>query len=137
MICVTGVDPSEPMLREARLITRLRRPAGDVEWVAAGVEELPLPDASVRVCWSLASVHHWPDLEVGVAEVRRIMAPDGVFLALERRSPPGSTGAAGHGRTADQAELFASMLTDHGFVSAEVSDHDTGRREVVVVTGRT
>ena len=134
---VTGVDPSEPMLREARLLTRLHRPAGDVDWIMAGAEELPLPDASVRVCWSLASVHHWPDLDAGIAEVRRVMLPDGIFLALERRSPPGATGTASHGWTADQAETFAKMLTDAGFVSADVANHDMGRRKVVVVTGRT
>ncbi len=136
-IRVTGIDPSEPMLREARLLTRLRRPAGEVEWARAGVEDLPLPDASVRVCWSLASVHHWPDLEAGLTEVRRVMTAGGVFLALERRSPVGATGTASHGWTADQAAAFAHMLTEHGFVSTDVSNHDMGRRKVVVVTGRT
>ena len=133
---VTGVDPAEPMLRLARLLTRLRRPAGEIEWLCAGAEDLPMPDDSVTVCWSLASVHHWPDLDGGLSEVRRVLSSDGTFIALEKRTQPGATGNASHGWTIDQANAFAAMLTDHGFESAEVSNHDLGRRRVVTVTGR-
>lgn len=50
----TGVDPSTAMLRIARLTSR-----ADLEWVHAGAEELPLPDASATVLWTVRSVHHW------------------------------------------------------------------------------
>ena len=135
-VTVTGVDPSEPMLRLARLLTRLRRPAGAVRWMAAGAEEMGLPDGSADVCWSIASVHHWPDLDGGISEVRRVLAPGGRFIAIERRSAPGATGTASHGWTADQAERLAALLLDHGFTSADVDNHDLGRRRVVAVTGR-
>ena len=128
-----GVDPSAPMLALARLLTRVRSPAGEVEWVLAGAEELTLPDESVTACWSLASVHHWPELEAGVGEVARVLLPGGTFIALERRSEPGATGNASHGWTADQAERFASMLGDYGFENAQVANHDLGRRKVVTV----
>lgn len=133
---VTGVDPAEPMLKLARVITAASRSKGEIDWVVAGAERLTLPDESVTVCWSLASVHHWPDLEGGVSEVKRVLRPGGTFIALEKRSQPGATGNASHGWTADQAELFGSMLSDHGFASADVSNHDVGRRKVVAVTGR-
>jgi SAM-dependent methyltransferase len=134
---VTGVDPSEPMLRLAGLLTRIRRPAGEIDWVCAGAEALTVPDDSVTVCWSLASVHHWPDLVGGLSEVQRVLRPGGTLIALERRAEPGATGNASHGWTPDQADTFAAMLTDRGFASADVSNHDVGRRHVVVVTGRT
>lgn len=133
---VTGVDPSEPMLRLAGMITGIRRPAGEIDWLRAGAEDLPLPDRSVTACWSLAAVHHWPDLEGGLSEVSRVLSPDGTFIALEKRVQPGATGNAGHGWTADQAETFAALLPDHGFRATEVSDHDLGRRPVVTVTAR-
>jgi ubiquinone/menaquinone biosynthesis C-methylase UbiE len=134
---VTGVDPAEPMLRLARLLTRFRRSAGEIEWLCAGAEDLPLPDDSVTVCWSLASVHHWPDLDGGLSEVRRVLSPGGTFIALEKRTRLGATGNASHGWNPDQANAFAEMLPDHGFESAEVSNHDLGRRRVVAVTART
>lgn len=133
---VTGVDPAEPMLRLARALTRVRRPAGEIDWLRAGAEDLTLPDDSVTVCWSLASVHHWPHLEGGLSEVNRVLGPGGTFIAIEKRTQPGATGNASHGWTPDQADTFAAMLTDDGFRSAEVSDHDLGRRRVVAVIGR-
>ena len=133
---VTGVDPSGPMLRWAALLTRLRRRAGKIDWVEAGAEDLTLADDSVTVCWALMSVHHWPRLEAGISEVARVLRPGGMFIALEKRTEPGATGNASHGWTAQQAEAFSVMLADHGFGSADVANHDLGRRKVVTVTGR-
>lgn len=133
---LTGVDPAEPMLRLARLLTAIRRPPGEIVWRRAGAEDLGLPDASVNVCWSLASVHHWPYLEGGISEVRRVLKPGGRLIVLERRSRRGATGNASHGWTSDQAEAFAALLLDHGFRSSDVTNHDLGRRKVVTVTGR-
>jgi ubiquinone/menaquinone biosynthesis C-methylase UbiE len=134
---VTGVDPSGPMLWWAALLSRLRRTTGEIDWVEAGAEDLTLADDSVTVCWALMSVHHWPQLEAGLSEVKRVLRPGGTFVALEKRTQQGATGNASHGWTAQQAETFAAMLTDHGFSGAEVSNHDAGRRKVVVVTAHT
>ncbi len=133
---VTGVDPSEPMLRWAALLTRMRRTPGQIRWMTGAAEALPLPDDSVTVCWSIASVHHWPDLEGGLAELVRVLSPSGTFVALEKQVKPGATGNASHGWTRAQADSFAAMLSARGFASAEVSDHDLGRRKGLAVTGR-
>lgn len=130
---MTGVDPSEPMLRLARLLTGLRRPAGEITWVTAGAEDMPLPDDSFDVCWSLAAVHHWPRLEAGLDEVERVLRPGGTFIALEKQVASGATGTASHGWTPDQAETFAGMLRSRGYHSVEVANHDLGRRQVVTV----
>jgi ubiquinone/menaquinone biosynthesis C-methylase UbiE len=122
--------------RLGRAITALRRPEGSLDWVEAGAEKMPLADDSFSVCWSLASVHHWPDLEGGLDEVGRVLEPGGLFIALERRSEPGATGNASHGWTPQQAELFASMLTERGYTDAVAADHDLGKRKVVTVTPR-
>lgn len=131
---VVGVDPAAPMLRLARLLTRLRPPTGAVDWQLAGAEALPLDDASADACWSIASVHHWPDLDAGLAEVRRILRPGGRFVAIEKRTADDASGLASHGWTAPQAETCARMLREVGFSSAEVTNHDLGRRRVVAVT---
>ncbi len=133
---VVGVDPSEPMLRLARWVTALRRIEGPVEWVRAGAETTGLDDGVASVCWSIASVHHWPDLDGSLAELRRIVRPGGVFVALERRTVVGAVGNAGHGWTDDQATEFARLLALHGFVDPEVGHHRLGRRRLVAVVGR-
>lgn len=133
---VTGVDPSEPMLRLARVITRVRKPGAEIDWVRAGAEDLTLPDDSVTVCWSLAAVHHWPQLDEGIAEVHRVLRAGALFIALEKRTEPLAEGNASHGWTDDQAVLFASMLEDFGFTEPAVANHELGKRKVVVVTAR-
>jgi ubiquinone/menaquinone biosynthesis C-methylase UbiE len=131
---VTGVDPAQPMLNLAQLVTRIRRPAGSIEWVRAGCDDIPTPDDTYSVCWSLASVHHWPDLDAGLAEVSRVLKPGGTFIALEKQSPPDADGLASHGWAAYQAERFADMLPGFGFQSAVVANHELGKRKVVTVT---
>lgn len=120
---VTGVDPSAEMLRVATVLDR----QDQVAWMPGRAEELPLSDGDVSVVWSLATVHHWPDLEAGLAEVRRVLAPGGRFLAVERRSHPGATGLASHGWTDGQAERFATICRAAQFSDVEVRRHPIGR----------
>lgn len=120
---VTGVDPAGVMLGVARKDDR----HGAVTWLEGGAEALPLPDHSCDVAWSLSTVHHWRDLDRGLAEVRRVLTPGGRFLATERRLKPGGTGLASHGWTDQQADTFAELCTSAGFVGVEVTRHDTKR----------
>jgi ubiquinone/menaquinone biosynthesis C-methylase UbiE len=127
---VTGVDPAPVMLRLARALTR-DRPA--ITWAEGAAEDLPQPDGSATVVWSLATVHHWRDVTAGLAEVKRALAPRGRLLAIERRVRPGATGLASHGWTEQQAESFAAQCRAAGFESVRIEKHTPGRRAVFVV----
>jgi len=134
---VVGVDPATVMLRVARALTRAsrsERPA--VRYLEGTAEALPLPDGSATVAWSLATVHHWHDLEAGLGEVQRVLRPAGRFLAIERRAEPGASGHASHGWTEEQAHLFAERCRAAGFSSAEVDHHRHGRRRLLSVLAR-
>ena len=133
---VSGVDPSAPMLRLARLVTALRRTDGPLDWIEAGAEDIPLADDSVSVCWSLKAVHHWPDLDAGLAEVKRILRPGGRFVVLENCADVGATGTASHGWTPQQAGRFAELLVADGYGDVVTAEHESGRRRVVTVGGR-
>jgi ubiquinone/menaquinone biosynthesis C-methylase UbiE len=126
---VTGVEPSEVMLRVARGDDA----AGAVTWRQGAAEDLPLDDASFDVAWSLSAVHHWPDLEGGLAEVRRVLVPGGRFLAIERRTHAGATGLASHGWTEQQADAFAAACRGAGFEDAGVRTHTVKRGPVLAV----
>lgn len=132
----TGVDPSRPMLNLARFLTRLRPPTSPVQWVQGGAEQLEVADSSISACWAIASVHHWPQLDPAVLEVRRVLRPGGLFVAMERLTKPGATGNSSHGWTEAQAQSFATMLTDTGFENTEISQPKAGRRQLIVVQGQ-
>jgi ubiquinone/menaquinone biosynthesis C-methylase UbiE len=125
---VTGVDPATVMLRVARALTH----GVDVRYVEGTAEALPLPDDSATVVWSIATVHHWRDLDAGLQEVRRVLRPGGRFVAIERHTQPNATGIASHGWTTEQAEEFARVLGRHGFDSTRVEPpRRSGRRWVI------
>lgn len=126
---VTGVDPAPVMLRFARTLTR-DRPT--VSWAEGTAEDLRQPDGSATVVWSLSTVHHWMDVTAGLAEVKRVLARGGRFLAIERRVRPGATGLASHGWTDQQAESFAAQCRAAGFEDVRLEQHMPGRRTLSV-----
>jgi ubiquinone/menaquinone biosynthesis C-methylase UbiE len=129
---VIGVDPAPVMLRLARFLTR--RSTHTVRYAEGSAEALPLPDSSVSVVWSIASVHHWADLDAGLQEARRVLTSGGRLVAIERLTRPGATGLASHGWTPEQASAFADRCLARGFTRASVNRHGGGRRTKVSVT---
>jgi SAM-dependent methyltransferase len=129
---VTGIDPAPVMLRVARALTR----GPGVRYVEGMAEALPLPDDAGTVVWSIATVHHWRDLDAGVREVRRVLRPGGRFIAVERHTQPNATGIASHGWTTVQADGFARITGEHGFGDVRVEPpRRSGRRSVITVVG--
>ncbi len=130
---VVGIDPATVMVRVARSTPGPSRRRSHVRYVEGAAESVPVPDGAASIVWSLATVHHWQDLERGLAEVRRILRPGGRFLALERRVDPTASGHASHGWTEAQAHTFADHCHVAGFTSVDVLEHPGRRRTVVTV----
>jgi SAM-dependent methyltransferase len=61
---VLAVEPSSVMIGQ--------RPAGAAPVVRACAEALPLADGAADAVMAVLTVHHWSDLEVGIAELRRV-----------------------------------------------------------------
>lgn len=130
---VIGVDPAPVMLRVARLLTRSSE---SVRYATGSAEALPVPDQSVSVLWTIASVHHWADLDAALAEATRALTPGGRLVAIERHTRPGAHGHANHGWTDEQATAFADLCRQHGLTDAKVGHHQSGRRQTISVTAR-
>jgi SAM-dependent methyltransferase len=127
---VIGVDPAPVMRRVARLTTR---PGTDVTFVDGAAESLPLADATAAAAWSIASAHHWPDLDAALREVRRVLRPGGRFVAMERVVAAGAHGLESHGWTRAQADAFARRCEDAGFVDLQVEQVTDGGRTMYAV----
>ena len=61
---VLAVEPSAVMIAQ--------RPVGAAPAIQAAAESIPLSDDAADAVMALLTVHHWTDLEAGVAEMRRI-----------------------------------------------------------------
>ncbi|MFX0577577.1 class I SAM-dependent methyltransferase [Nocardia nepalensis] len=120
---VTGVDPSSAMLRLARIFVRGRT----IRWVRGTAENLPVPDGTATVAWAVATVHHWPDVATGLAEVRRVLVPGGRFMTVERDVRADASGLASHGWTDAQARSFADQCRTAHFTELRVERHVQGR----------
>jgi ubiquinone/menaquinone biosynthesis C-methylase UbiE len=131
---VVGVEPAPLMLSLARRFTWAR--AGRPRFIEGRAEALPLGNGWATGAWALATVHHWPDLDGGLAETHRVLSPGGRFLVAERRIQPGANGRASHGWTDDQVTRFVEHLAAAGFADIERSTHQSGRIELQVVLSR-
>jgi ubiquinone/menaquinone biosynthesis C-methylase UbiE len=129
---VTGVDPAAPMRALARGLTSRGSP---IAWLDGTAECLPLADDSATVLWSISTVHHWHDIDVGLAEASRVLGPKGRLLAVERRTQPGAKGHASHGWTDEQAEAFATRCRVAGFRDVRVDTSKLRRKTVLSVYG--
>ena len=125
-----GVDPAPVMLWLAEVLTRQQ---DGITWAEGAAEDLRQPDSSATVLWCVATVHHWKDVSMGLAEARRVLASGGRLLAIERRVRPGATGLASHGWTDQQAQSFAAQCCAAGFGEVRVEEHSPGRRVLCVV----
>jgi SAM-dependent methyltransferase len=61
---VVAVEPSLAMIRQ-------RRP-GAAPVVQASAESLPFPDGAFDAALAILTLHHWDELEAGLAEMRRV-----------------------------------------------------------------
>ncbi len=74
---VLAVEPSPVMISQRR--------AGSAPVVQARAEALPVADDAADAAMALLTVHHWTDLDVGVAELRRIARRRVVVLTWDPR----------------------------------------------------
>jgi ubiquinone/menaquinone biosynthesis C-methylase UbiE len=78
---LVGIEPAEPMLKRAR--QRARELGRDVTLVQATAEVLPFEDDSFDTVVTLAVLCTVDDPERALAEIRRVLRPNGRFVFLE------------------------------------------------------
>lgn len=100
---MTASDVDPGMVDLARRRADESGVAGRITVETADVGALPYGDATFDLVFSLASMHHWPNREAGLAEIHRVLRPGGRALIFDIADPtrrfddrrPGPAAAAG------------------------------------------
>lgn len=102
---VRGVDLEPSMVDVATRRAEQEKVADRVEFTVADLADLPLPDDSVDLIFSTASLHHWTDVGAVIASLDRVLQPDGRTWIYDVRwvsSAGVRTASAGLGRRVDR-----------------------------------
>ena len=118
---VSGADISPEMVASA---SRALRPAvADLR--VASVEALPFPNAAFDKVCTVNTIYFWPDVPAALAEVRRVLRPEGAFAICfnpehELRKWPGHR----YGFALYTVEAVADLLIDARFSDIRVERRD-------------
>lgn len=85
---VRGVDLEPGMVQVASRRAEQENLAGRVQFTVADLADLPLPDGSVDLIVSTASMHHWADVGAVIASLGRVLRPGGQLWIYDFRLVP-------------------------------------------------
>lgn len=116
---VDGIDPSPEAIAYAR-----RRASANVTYTVGAAEDLPYADDTFDVVLSSLALHHIrPDQRaVALAEVRRVLRPNGRLLVVELGPPSDGVVSrivqkvGGHGRGDHDLGDLSGLIAEAGFV---------------------
>jgi ubiquinone/menaquinone biosynthesis C-methylase UbiE len=128
---VAGVDPSSMMLRLARWRNRRALRRGRVDLRRGVAQALPWDAAVFTHAFAVNSFFEWPDTPAALAELARVLAPDGL-LALTIQARWARTEAAA---AADVGRALA-LLGRAGFGELRTEREVFGRLPAVCLLGR-
>lgn len=85
---VRGVDLEQGMIEVAARRASQENVADRVQFTVADLADLPVPDGSVDLIVSTASLHHWADPSAVIASLNRVLRPDGQMWIYDFRVVP-------------------------------------------------
>ena len=136
---VHGIDASPQMIAVAN--EKAAKANLGIDFQVALIESLPFPDGSFDLVTSSLMLHHLPDdlKRAGLAEIRRVLKPDGRFVAMdlvaESHSPLGHLlSVFGHSSGEHIVDKLGPMMRDAGFEHVETIA--AGDKRVAFVRGR-
>lgn len=83
-----GVDPVPRMLEIARARTAASEHAGRIEYRAGRATAIPVEDGAAHLVLAFDTFDYWSDAAAGMAEIARVLATDGRFVAIKDAGDP-------------------------------------------------
>lgn len=141
---VLAVEPTPFMRRVLHLRRMFSRRRTNVEVIDGTAEGIPVDDRTIDAIWAVNTMHHWVDVERGVAEIARVLRPDGrVLLVDEVFTDPSHPdfarfgtdhGPEHHGFTMVEADEMGALLRAAGLTDVDASNDPIAGRPVIRVT---
>jgi SAM-dependent methyltransferase len=113
---VAGIDPSREMVKQARARNAITLQSSRVDLRHGSVESLPFDDNRFDKALAINSMQVWPDVMVGLREVRRVMKPGGrIALGFTPYSGQSNKGLAEALTAASFRDAHVVEEADKGF----------------------
>jgi len=81
---VAGVDQSAVMVQQASRRNAAGIRSGHIEVKQASADLLPYPNHSFDKAIAINSLHHWPDRQAGIREIKRVLKANGLLVLVEQ-----------------------------------------------------
>jgi arsenite methyltransferase len=118
---VFAIEASSEMLARVRRLFIVPRLQGRLQLERARVDKLPLGDAMFDAAMSLNTIMFWTDVDDGMRELARVLAPGGALvLGLPDPELLQREGFAARGFRIVVPERLAARLPDYGFELREL-----------------
>jgi ubiquinone/menaquinone biosynthesis C-methylase UbiE len=119
---VAAVEPSSTFVDMARK----RVPGADIR--VGSATDIPFDDRTFTVIWSIASMHHWPERDAGLATQTAKLAPGGRLVIAERLID-----RPGHGITPEQTADTVGYLEQLGHAQVRAYTQANGKKTIQLI----
>ncbi len=124
---VTGLDPSEAMLAQARHVPQQPGHVG-VQWIQGAGEHLPFADNSYDRITAQFSLRNMDDWAQGLREMSRVLKPGGQLVILEMVQPSTTLGTvAGRALLRITGKMSPSRISPYQWLGVSVQHAPTAR----------
>ena len=87
---VYGIDHAAEMVELSAKTNRKAVSQGRVILLQNSIEQVEIPDNTIDIATAFDTINFWPDFELAMAEIKRILATGGRFYIINGYPEPGS-----------------------------------------------
>jgi ubiquinone/menaquinone biosynthesis C-methylase UbiE len=133
---VAGVDISDVMVRQATKHNRELIQAGRVEVCQGSVSNIPFEFARFNKVLAVNNYQFWPDPELNLDEIRRVLRERGLLVLCLRMKDPAKPFQLAPGFTEEEVEEVVGLVRWVGFQNIRTLKQQAGREATCVLADR-
>lgn len=130
---VAGIDISDVMVRQSAKRNQDLIQTGRVELSQASVTDIPYEYGRFNKVLAVNNYQFWPNAELNLDEIRRVLAHDGLLVLCLRRKQPNKAFQVAPGYTTEEIVEIAGLVRWVGFRDVQIlQQQGTGEAACVV-----